>query len=146
MKKRIALVLIFVCILTMVGCSFAARKALYSDGPWGSQGIWTDRIEQLYLICTKAENDTSATVIAYLPSFTGWDPVEFVLSKDATSVTFLENGKPVMEAKIRMNGEKLVLTEFCSPNGGILPLDINLELTKYDYEEMLDQLPFTPSV
>ncbi len=146
MKKRIALILILVCLLGMVGCASAAKKALYNEGPWGSQAIWTDNFEQLYLVCTKAEGDSSATVTAYLPSFTGWDPMEFVLSKDASSVSFSTNGRIAMEAKIRMEGEKLLLTEFSAPNGGILPMNINLELTKYNYEEMLDKLPFTPSV
>ncbi len=146
MKKLIALVLILVCVLGMVGCSSAARKALYSDGPWGSQAIWTDSMEQLYLVCTKGEADTVATVTAYLPTFTDWAPMEFVLSKDASSVSFIENGRLAMEAKIRMNGEKLLLTEFSAPNGGILPMNINLELIRYAYEEMLGQLPFIPSV
>ena len=104
-----------------------------ADGPWGSQAIWADERDQIYLICTKGENDTVATVTAYMSFFIGWEALEFDLQKGAEKVFFNQNGKIILEAKIKMDGEKLILSEFAAPNGGILPINVNMELTKYKY-------------
>lgn len=143
MRKGIALILVLVCILGLVGCTSQAEKRLMADGPWGSQAIWADERDQIYLICTKGENDTVATVTAYMSFFVGWEALEFDLQKGAKKVFLSQDGKIIFETKIKMDGEKLILSEFSAPNGGNLPFKVNLELTKYDYNEMVDKLPFT---
>ena len=141
MKKLIALILLCACVCGLAGCTSKEEKALLQDGPWGSRAIWADTKNQMYLICEKGEGDAYATVTAFMFTLIQWDIMECHLKKGTTSVVFNANGKTVMDATAQMRDGKLCLSNFNVPVGGAIGMSINMELTKYSFDEMLDKLP-----
>ena len=142
MKKLIALVLILGCVLGLAGCVSKGENQLLADGPWGSQAIWADDYAQMYLVCTKGEDDANATVTAYLAVMSDWQPLRMYLKAGTNTVYFNAGDKTVLEANAKMEGGKLVLVNFHIPNGNFTEMQVDVELTKYAYTEMIDKLPF----
>ena len=142
MKKLIALILIFACVLGLAGCMSKEEKSLLTDGPWGSQAIWADNSRQTFLVCTKKPGETYATVTAFLFTMAEWQAMEVNLKKGTTAIYFNADGKTAMEANAGMDGEKLILSNFQIPNSNYSQMEVRLILTKYDYNEMLAELPF----
>lgn len=140
MKKLIALILLFACILGLAGCKSKEEKALLEAGPWGSQAIWTDERGQIYLICTKQQNDSEVTVTAYLDLALQWQAMECSLRNE--TVAFQADGQTILTAAAKMDGEKLYLSDFQISTAGFSSMYLNLELTKFPYEEKIGELPF----
>ena len=140
MKKLIALILVAVCLLA--GCTLQGENALLENGPWGSQAIWTDGYDHVYLVCTKGNGDTYATVTAYLAVLSDWQPLKMELGQDGSTVHFNADGKTLMQAKVEMQGDKLHMYKFHIVNNEFTDMAVNLTLTKYAYDEMIDKLPF----
>ena len=141
MKKLIASVLIFTCICGLTGCTFKEEKNLLENGPWGSQAIWADDKDQIYLICTKDSDDAYATVTAFLYLATRWQSMECNLKKGTTTVLFNTSSQIVLEANAKMEGEKLYLSDFKMSVGSFAGINFNIELSKFSYEEQIDKLP-----
>ena len=130
MKKLIALILILACVLSLSACMTKAEKSLRTEGPWGSQAIWADDYDQIYLLCTKKVGDRYATVTAYLAIMSDWEPMEVELKKGTSTICFNSDGQTIMEATATMIDGKLSLTNFQFTNGSYEGITISMKLSK----------------
>ena len=145
MRKFAVLVLTVICMFSLVGCEtkYDIEKVLMEKGPWSSEAIWMDDSSQLYLVCTKSNNDLYAAVVAYLSIDGEWCSAQLDLYQGVPIVCFsTPDGERVLEARAKMDGKKLRLYEFKVVDENYTVQYADIELSKFSYKDYIDKVPF----
>lgn len=137
-------VLIF-CMSKLFGreANYEKEKVLMEQGPWSSEAIWMDSSSQMYLVCNKDSNNQYADVVAYLSVDGQWCSTQLHLNQGAPVVSFVtEDGERVLEARVRMNKQKLQLYKFKTYDEKFTLQYTDIKLSKFLYQEQIEKLPF----